>query len=206
VAVLLFGGLVAGFSVLPPAPTQPSPIVSVSVATQSVHSLPRPLSNRPRSVAPSPPAKAPAPQVWRLVIPRIGVDAPIEAVGLDRQHAMAAPGGLDHVGWYDQGPSPGQTGDAVIAGHYGLPSDPAVFRDLRLLRPGDSIEVLWPDGRRVQFRVTSTEFVSADSPPPPDVFARSGRARLSLITCAGAWDQSRRTYSQRLIVTADLAS
>ena len=92
-------------------------------------------------------------------------------------------------------------GDAVIDGHYGLPQEPAVFRKLRLLRPGDEVQVVWPDGRTVDFEVTSSEIVPASS-HPPDVFSRSGPSRLSLITCSGAWDESRATYSDRLIVTA----
>jgi LPXTG-site transpeptidase (sortase) family protein len=205
-AALLVGGLIAGSSPSPGAPVQAPPIAAASATAIADHSLHRDRANLPPNGTPSQPTRTPAPQGWRLVIAKIGVDAPIQKVGLDRQNAMAAPGGLGEVGWYDRGPLPGQTGDAVIAGHYGLPSDPAVFRNLRLLRPGDFIQVLWPDGRRLQFRVTATALVSSDSPAPPDVFARSGSPRLSLITCAGAWEQSRRTYGQRLIVTADLAS
>jgi LPXTG-site transpeptidase (sortase) family protein len=140
------------------------------------------------------------------VIASIGVDAPIEPVGLDAQHAMAAPSRLDNVGWFNRGPAPGEGGDAVIDGHFGLPSTPAVFRHLDQLRPGDTVQLIWPDGRRLQFRIATAVVLSADSPPPPDVFSRSGPPRLSLITCAGAWEQSQRTYSNRLIVTADLMS
>ena len=66
---------------------------------------------------------------------------------------------------------------------------------------GDEVQVVWPDGRTVDFEVTRSEIVPASS-HPPDVFSRSGPSRLSLITCSGAWDESRATYSDRLIVTA----
>jgi hypothetical protein len=139
---------------------------------------------------------------WRLVIPRLGVDASIQPVGLDAQHAMAVPPTLDSVGWFNQGPQPGESGDAVIAGHYGLPGNPAVFRDLGRLRPGDTFEVIWPDGHSVHFRVTSSALVAANGPPPAGVFSRAGPARLSLITCGGDWLQAKATYSERLIVNA----
>jgi len=142
--------------------------------------------------------------VWRLVIASIGVDAPIEPVGLDAQHAMAAPSRLDNVGWFSQGPAPGEAGDAVIDGHYGLPSTPAVFRHLDQLRPGDTMQVIWPDGRQLQFRIATAAVLPANSPAPADVFSRSGPARISMITCAGTWEQGQRTYSERLIVTAEL--
>ena len=138
---------------------------------------------------------------WHLVIPRIGVDAFIDPVGVDAAGAMAAPATLDRVGWFNRGPAPGQTGDAVIDGHFGLPSQPAVFRQLRLLRPGDEIDVLWPNGRVTSFAVTESQVVAAEA-RPADMFSRSGPARLTLITCSGAWDQERATYTDRLLVTA----
>ena len=139
---------------------------------------------------------------WRLVIEKLGVDARIEPVDLDAAHSMAAPSSLDTVGWYDRGPSPGEPGDAVIDGHYGLPSDPAVFRNLHALSAGDLIVVIWPDGRRVTFRVTSSLVIARDARPPAGLFARTGSRQLSLITCGGAWQQDQATYGQRLIVTA----
>ena len=145
----------------------------------------------------------PAAMSWRLIIPRIGVNASIERVGRDAQGAMASPDSLDTVGWFDLGVTPGHPGDAVLDGHFGLPNEPAVFRDLRLLRPGDVIHLAWPDGSTRDFRVATMASVALDA-QPPGLFAISGPARLSLITCAGAWDQSRRTYTERLIVTADM--
>lgn len=140
---------------------------------------------------------------WRLVIERIGVDAVIEPVGLTAAHAMAAPASLSAVGWYEGGPAPGEPGDAVIDGHYGLPSDPAVFRSLSGLSSGDRVVVIWPDGRHVAFQVTSSAVIARDAPAPAGLFARSGPARISLITCGGAWEQDQATYNQRLIVTAE---
>ncbi len=203
--MLLICGLVTGTSASPPAYVHSSPMPAISVPAPSVGNGLRDRTHALHVVTPRPPAMVAVPE-WRLLIAKIGVDARIEPVGLDPKNDMTAPSGLDDVGWYDDGPLPGKIGDAVIAGHYGLPSDPAVFRDLGLLRPGDSIQVIWPDGHSLQFRVTSRTLVSADASPPSDVFSRLGSARLSLITCAGAWEQSRRTYSQRLIVTAELAS
>lgn len=142
---------------------------------------------------------------WRLVIPSIGVDALIERVGLDEQGAVGAPSRLDGVGWYGRGALPGQPGNAVLDGHLGLPWAPAVFGRLGQLRPGDTFDIVWPDGHQLHFRVTSSVRVSADAPAPPGLFARSGPSRVSLITCAGVWIQGKTTYSERLIVTATAA-
>ena len=115
---------------------------------------------------------------------------------------MASPSSLAGVGWFERGPLPGQPGDSVIDGHYGLPSIPAVFRNLQALEPGDALVVIWPDGRQVKFRVTSTVVIARNAPQPSGLFGARGAPRLSLITCAGAWDQAHATYTHRLIVTA----
>jgi LPXTG-site transpeptidase (sortase) family protein len=203
VAVLLIAGLTAGSSPSSPALSQPSRVTMQSL--QMVSRVPGHRSITPTAPASVTPRHLEVPG-WRLVIPAIGVDALIEGVGLDARHAMAAPADLETVGWFSRGPAPGQLGDAVIDGHYGLPWDPAVFRNLDRLRPGDTLQVIWLDGRRLEFRIQTVANVSTNSPPPSDLFTHTGPARLSLITCAGQWVQSQRTYNERLIVTAVLAS
>lgn len=205
VTVLLIAGLVAGSSPSSPAPSQVPRVATAVESAKLDHRVPRDRSITPPALDTVTPQRL-VPAAWRLVIASIGVDAPIEPVGLDAQQAMAAPSSLDTVGWFSRGPVPGEPGDAVIDGHYGLPSTPAVFRNLDRLRPGDTLHVIWPDGRQLQFRIETVAFLAANSPPPPDVFSRSGPARLSLITCAGQWEQSQRTYNERLIVTAELMS
>ncbi len=184
-------------------------LAAVSVAAPSQAPPARASTPHQRSAAIAVPLEAPSEvtqsgtrMTWRLVIEKLGVDARIEPVGLDATHAMAAPSSLSTVGWFDRGPSPGEPGDAVIDGHYGLPNDPAVFRNLHALSAGDLIVVIWPDGRRLTFRVTSSAVIARDARAPAGLFARTGSPRLSLITCGGAWQQDQATYSQRLIITA----
>jgi LPXTG-site transpeptidase (sortase) family protein len=196
VAALLVAGLVLGAS---PA-AAPAPQATIKASTAVAADNP--------TVVPSPaPLQLATMAVreagWRLVIPRIGVDAPIAPVGRDRKGAMASPASLDGVGWFNRGPAPGQPGDAVIDGHYGV-EQPAVFRKLHFLRPGDEVDVVWPDGHTTYFQVTSLQTVPADS-HPTGLFSRAGPSSLSLITCAGAWLPARATYSDRLIVTAMLS-
>ena len=192
-AAVLAVTVLAAVSVAPPGQT---PSAQASTPNQ-----------RSAAIAVQPQAPAQVTQsgtrtTWRLVIEKLGVDARIEPVDLDASHAMAAPSSLSTVGWFDRGPSPGEPGDAVIDGHYGLPNDPAVFRNLHALSAGDLIVVIWPDGRRVTFRVTSSVVIARDARAPAGLFARTGSPRLSLITCGGAWQQDQATYSQRLIITA----
>jgi sortase (surface protein transpeptidase) len=196
VAVLLMAGVIVGSSppIAPaPVPTGRDPGVAQSSAHVDEGATPTQIGG----------VKAKA-MGWRLVIPRIGVDALIQSVGRDSHGAMASPSGLDTVAWFNRGPLPGHPGDAVIDGHYGDSNQAGVFRKLHWLRPGDEIQVVWPDGRTVFFEVATSEVVAANA-HPAGVFASTGPARISLITCTGLWDKSRGTYSDRLIVTAMLS-
>jgi hypothetical protein len=140
----------------------------------------------------------------RLLIAAIGVDASIEPVGLDGAGSMAAPSSPQRVGWYQFGPRPGAAGDAVIDGHLDWTSGPAVFWQLHRLVAGDSIVVAPLGGSPISFHVTSVRTYSAIERPPAGLFAASGSPRLSLITCAGAWDATRGMYALRLVVDAVL--
>jgi sortase family protein len=195
IAVLVVAALVAGSSSVP----APQPQTGIGHMSASVPAV-APAADTPPAIS----LVKTRESGWRLVIPRIGVDAIIQPVGRDAGGAMAAPPSLSNVGWFNRGPLPGQPGDAVIDGHFGLPPQPAVFRKLQLLRPGDEVEVIWANGRSLDFKVSGLQIVNADS-HPAGVFARTGPPRLSLVTCAGAWVQSKGTYSDRLIVTAMLS-
>lgn len=137
-----------------------------------------------------------------LVIPKISVNAPIEQVTVDSNNDMAPPQKPTDVGWYSPGVSPGEAGDAVIDGHldwYGMPQ--AVFYNLNRLAAGDEVDVISQSGVKLRFQVTDSTSVSRTA-HPAGLFARTGPARLTLITCEGTWDQSAGQYTQRLLVNA----
>ena len=157
----------------------------------------------PASIATLPPAPQGPPRPARLLIPSLGLDAPIEGVGLDPDGAMGTPQNLWNVGWFNRGPAPGAAGDAVIDGHLGLPGAPLVFSNLSRLRVGAPITVLSSDGARANFIVRSVASWPAAS-HPPGLFDIQGGARLSLITCTGNYRPGSQTYADRLIVDAAL--
>jgi LPXTG-site transpeptidase (sortase) family protein len=146
---------------------------------------------------------APAAAPTRLLVPSIKVDAPVEPVGLDAQGRMATPSLAGNVAWYRLGSSPGDVGDAVMAGHLDWTSGPAVFWYLSKVRKGDEITVERADGTRIKFVADATRSVPYDSSTDA-LFTRDGAPSLTLITCAGAWDRQRGTYLQRLVVHATL--
>lgn len=142
----------------------------------------------------------------RLIIRSISVDAPVIAVGVDKEGNMAVTNESYDVGWYNRGPSPGDTGDAVIDGHLDwYDTSQAVFFNLKNIKQGDDIEVQRTDGATHHFKVTSVRSVAYNA-SVPGLFASTGPPRISLITCGGQWSRSLNQYSSRVIVDAAMTS
>jgi sortase (surface protein transpeptidase) len=149
-------------------------------------------------------APAANPSPIRLLIPRIGVNAKIEARGLDANRNMATPNDFNNVAWYDLGPIPGQPGNALINGHVDWWTGSAVFTRLAEVRAGDTVIVIRADGTRLSFKVTDRRTVAAGA-RLASLFAPSPVATLTLITCSGVWDPRIFSDTQRLLVSAVLA-
>jgi LPXTG-site transpeptidase (sortase) family protein len=146
--------------------------------------------------------QVPSPRPVQLTIPGIGVDAPVIRLGVESSGALEVPGNVASVGWYRFGPSPGEPGSALIAGHVDSRVEgPGVFFDLSRLRPGDSVQVELQGGDRAAFEVVSRSLVAKDRLPPA-IFSRGGDPSLTLITCGGSFDQEAGHYLQNVIVTA----
>lgn len=140
----------------------------------------------------------------RLKIQRINVDSAIEHVGLTSDGAMDVPKGLDNVAWFELGPRPGESGSAVIAGHYGWKNGKgSVFDDLYKLRKGDKLYVEDDKGETVSFVVRETRRYNLEENVPEVFASNDGKSHLNLITCEGVWDEISKTYSQRLVVFTD---
>jgi LPXTG-site transpeptidase (sortase) family protein len=142
----------------------------------------------------------------RLIIRSIGVDAPVVAVGVDKEGNMAVTNQSYDVGWYNRGPSPGDTGDAVLDGHLDwYDTSQAVFYNLKNVKQGDDIEVQRTDGVTHHFKVTGVKSVAYNA-SVPGLFATTGPPRISLITCGGQWSRSLNQYVSRVIVDATMTS
>ncbi len=160
---------------------------------------------QPQGLAVSTPtAQAPTALPVRLLIPKIGIDAPVTVKGLDPNGAMQNPSGPDDVAWYDFTARPGQAGNAVFSGHldyhdYG----PAVFARLREMQAGDLVEVRLEDGTVRRYVVTISVLYPADSAPSQEIVGPTGREMVTLVTCGGTWQGRPQGYSHRLVVRAD---
>jgi sortase (surface protein transpeptidase) len=138
----------------------------------------------------------------RIVIPAIGVSAPVVPLSLDQDGALAAPSSYDETGWYEAGPEPGEKGPAVIAGHVDSKSGPAVFYKLPQLRRGDDIRITRADGSSVHFRVDRLEQWPKAQFPTQRVYGRTVSPVLRLVTCSGDFDTATGHYTANTIVYA----
>jgi len=139
----------------------------------------------------------------RLVVPAIGVNSAIEDAYITPDGRMDVPAGSVNVAWYAAGTIPGETGSAVIGGHYGIDRGvPKVFYRLNQLTPGQKVYTI-NDRQEVSAFVIDRIKVYARNDNSADVFLSSdGKAHLNLITCEGEWNQADGTYKDRRVVFA----
>ena len=159
--------------------------------------------------SPASPASAAAPREvrarWvpgaprRVVIPPLGVDAPVRPV--------KAPGGTlippsdpQQLGWWAAGARPGdRRGSALVTGHT-VHTGGGALDDLETLRRGDRLTVVTDRGR-IRYAVRSVAVYAKGSlaKQAERLFSQDVPGRLVLITCED-WDGSR--YLSNVVVTA----
>lgn len=142
----------------------------------------------------------------RLRIPVVGIDAPVEALGLDSAGRPEVPHNYWHVGWIKLGPKPGERGNAVIDGHVDSPTAAAVFYNVRKLKVGDRVYVADESGQEKVFEVFETAVYPYDNAPMDKIFGHSDEARLNLITCTGVFDRASQNYDHRFVAFTRLVA
>ncbi len=145
----------------------------------------------------------------RLLISKIGVDAPIELVNTLPNNKLDVPtrNPWEGVGWYQGGPVPGDPGSAVIDGHLDRPGGkPAVFWRLHELKIGDRVVVQDAQQHALTFEVYKSETYPPDKAPADQIFGNTSGKYLNLITCAGEWIPAEQQTSLRLVVYTKLVA
>ncbi|MER6997585.1 class F sortase [Streptomyces sp. NPDC000410] len=155
---------------------------------------------------PAPPLPRSAPN--RISIPKILVDAPFTTLKIAPAGNLEAPPKDDNnlVGWWKDGPAPGERGTSIVTGHFDTMTGPAVFVDLSTLKPGDPVHITRQDGVVATFKVDSVETFSKANFPNARVYNDTAAAQLRLITCAGMYNKVTKDYNENLVVFAHLAS
>jgi Sortase domain len=144
----------------------------------------------------------------RLTIPSIKVEAPILNVGVAEDGTVDVPPLSRHneAGWFDEGPTPGQFGPALIVGHADTRTGPSIFAHLDKMRPGQKIEVLRRDHSVAVFQVNSVEHFGKTKLPIQRVYGDYSRPSLRLVTCGGNWIGGSQGYADNVIVFAALVA
>ena len=156
----------------------------------------RPSSRKPRAVSPTAPV--------RIDIGPIGVSAPIDPLGRNRNRTLAVPKNFQRAGYYTGGAKPGEVGPAVIVAHVNSKRGPAVFARLHELQPGAEVVVTRADGSRIAFVVDQVERHPKKAFPTAKVYGPTPTATLRLITCGGSFNRASGHYRDNYIAFAHL--
>jgi sortase (surface protein transpeptidase) len=139
-------------------------------------------------------------------IPKIGAHSSLVPLGLNPDNTVQVPPVSTpmQAGWYSYGPTPGETGPAVILGHVDGMKQAGIFYRLRELASGDRVSVSRRDGSTARFVVTRVDRVSKDAFPTDAVYGNTAGPELRLITCGGDFDHTAHNYRDNVIVYAGL--
>jgi len=181
---------------------QPQPPVAAHTSTAVHTSTAAPTSPPLSGPQPIPPKAAVTPT--RVVIPSIGVrQSTLEPLTRDPGTGeLRPPVDFTKVGYYREGPVPGDPGPAVLAGHVDDTTGPKVFFRLRELRAGDPVVITRSDGKEVTFQVNAVEQYPKGAFPTNAVYGPAPGSSLRLITCGGTFDAAARSYRDNIVVYA----
>jgi LPXTG-site transpeptidase (sortase) family protein len=99
--------------------------------------------------------------------------------------ALDVPADPSLISWYAAGPTPGQDGSAVLAGHVRYENEAGVFAHLDRLAVGDTLTVWYADHTHRAFRLAGSKVFPKRALPVSALFSWAGPARLALVTCTG---------------------
>ncbi|ATY09578.1 class F sortase [Amycolatopsis sp. AA4] len=143
-----------------------------------------------------------------LDIPRIDAHSTLVPLGLNPDNSVQVPPVSKplQAGWYENGPTPGEIGPAVVLGHVDGNKQKGIFYRLKEMKPGDDVDIARRDGTTAHFQVTKVDQVPKDAFPTDAVYGDTSDPELRLITCGGAFDRSEHSYVDNIIVYAHLVN
>jgi hypothetical protein len=137
-----------------------------------------------------------------LSIPALGVNSDVVPLGLESDGSMEVPDGAEQAGWYEQSPTPGAIGPAVLVAHVDWADQPGVFSDLATLQPGDEVTVTRDDGSVATFAIERVATYPKSAFPTNDVYGDLDHPALRLITCGGVFDEGSGNYADNVVAYA----
>jgi sortase (surface protein transpeptidase) len=141
-----------------------------------------------------------------LVIPALKIKTVVGILGLQADRQVMVPTNTHIVGWYDDGPTPGEVGSAVLLGHVDSTAGPGTFFYIKDLTAGDAITVTLADGVVTHFTVTKVVEYSKTAFPDRLVYGSHGTRSLQLVTCGGTFDHETGHYESNIVVFSQMTS
>lgn len=194
------------FASMQEAPGESSPGVS---AGQSHNARSNQTAGGSITVLPATPeSPANVPRPTRVRVDSVGIDAAVDATGVQPDGTVVIPRDAYRVGWYRFGSAPGSAhGSAVLVGHVDSRTQGrGALYPLRGVQVGDRVTVTVTsrsgDRRDLTYRVVARQSINKQRMPFSELFTRTGDPRLTLITCGGAYLPDRGGYQDNLVVTA----
>lgn len=201
-------GLSARSSAVPPMAAKPAPTSSQprrpSGPKASALDKARTQTSRgPAAAAVQAPATTQDRRATAIRISAMNVDQDVVELAVNGD-SLQVPDDYFDIGWWRDGPAPGEQGAAVMVGHVDSPTGPAVFYGLSGLVRGQRIIVGLDDGSRAVFQVSEAVLYDRDEIPSGRVYRSQGRPGLNLLTCGGSFDHTADAYSGNVVVYTDL--
>lgn len=172
----------------------PPALVAEPMRTEAGTTIVRPPRVRPGAE----PAQGPPSQ---LLVPALGVQAPVVPIEMDAAGVLTPPADVDTVGWWQRSAEPGATqGQTLITGHTVRVGDGAMDR-IGELGPGARVEVRGREGTAA-YRVTDVVTYDRDevAARAQELFGQDrADGRLVLVTCT---DWNGEVWERNVIVLA----
>ncbi|MBN1265754.1 MAG: sortase [Anaerolineales bacterium] len=191
---------------MPEALSSTTPILPAEATTAASDSAPIPQPEEVDTIVPVSPTPEPIYIPDRIVIPHIGLDAPVIPAGIrdieyeDQVYEQWLAPNEFAAGWHFTSATLGIPGNTVLNGHHNIYGE--VFRRLEELEIGDGIFVY--SGNRIFMYQAATKLILKERWQPVEVrlenarwLQPSGDERLTLVTC---WPYESNTH--RLILAA----
>lgn len=137
-----------------------------------------------------------APSLWRG-------EVPAEPLPVGPDGALSVPASASGMGWWADGPRPGEPGAAVVVGHVDLNGEPGIFSRLAEAAPDTAVTVR-SGGQVATYRVTSVRRYAKSAFPTDVVYAPTTGSVLRLVTCGGRFDRRTGHYDDNVVVQAVL--
>lgn len=149
--------------------------------------------------------------IARFIIPKFGVDAPVESLGVDSTNTMETPvHETTDVGWYHLWTRPGWNGNAVFSAHIYWESVPGPFNKLAQMVDGDQVQIKMNNGAVYTYKVISTNTYSLATIDMGAIITPknqpAGTQWITMITCAGGTASNGYDYNERNVVVAQRVS